>query len=83
MAPKKTTTSKPKAKATPTVGERKSLNDLKSLDRTELSRELESARRELYILTQKKNLGELKQSHVLGGQRQYIAQISTFLTSSI
>ncbi|MBC7503698.1 50S ribosomal protein L29 [Candidatus Gracilibacteria bacterium] len=77
MAPKKTTS---KAAATT---ELKSLTDLKSLDRIELARELESARRELYILTMKKNLGELKQPHVLKGQRRYIAQISTFLTSSI
>jgi ribosomal protein L29 len=78
MAPKKTT-----SKKSSQVSELKSLSDLKSLDRTELARELESARRELYILTMKKNLGELKQPHVLKGQRRYIAQISTFLTSSI
>ena len=78
MAPKKTT-----SKKAPELTELKSISDLKSLDRTELSQELESARRELYILTMKKNLGELKQSHVLKGQRRYIAQISTFLTSSI
>ncbi|NRH21391.1 50S ribosomal protein L29 [Candidatus Gracilibacteria bacterium] len=82
MAPKKTTTSK-KVKSAPAATERKSLNDLKALDRTELARELESARRELYIFTMKKNLGELKQSHLLKSQRQYIAQISTFLTSSL
>ena len=63
--------------------ELKSLSDLKTLDRSDLARELESARRELYILTMRKNLGELKQPHVLKGQRRYIAQISTFLTSSI
>lgn len=79
MAPKKTTT----AKSAPATTEHKTLVDLKSLERTELTRELESARRELYILTMKKNLGELKQPHVLKGQRRYIAQISTFLTSSI
>lgn len=79
MAPKKTTTSKTASVAT----ERKNLNDLKTLDRSDLARELEAARRELYILTMKKNLGELKQSHLLKAQRQYIAQISTFLTSSI
>jgi ribosomal protein L29 len=77
MAPKKTTSKA--AVAT----ELKSLSDLKTLDRSDLARELESARRELYILTMKKNLGELKQPHVLKGQRRYIAQISTFLTSSI
>ncbi len=60
MAPKKTT-----SKKAPESTELKSISDLKSLDRTELSQELESARRELYILTMKKNLGELKQSHVL------------------
>ncbi len=81
MAPKKTTTSK--SKKTPQATEHKALVDLKSLERTELTRELESARRELYILTMKKNLGELKQPHFLKGQRRYIAQISTFLTSSI
>ncbi len=77
MAPKKTTSKV--AAAT----ELKTLADLKTLDRSDLARELESARRELYILTMKKNLGELKQPHVLKGQRRYIAQISTFLTSSI
>ena len=77
MAPKKTTS---KAAA---ATELKSLSDLKTFDRSDLTRELESARRELYILTMKKNLGELKQPHVLKGQRRYIAQISTFLTSSI
>ena len=77
MAPKKTT-----SKAA-TATDLKSLSDLKTLDRSDLARELESARRELYILTMKKNLGELKQPHVLKGQRRYIAQISTFLTSSI
>lgn len=77
MVPKKTTS---KAAA---ATELKSLSDLKTLDRSDLARELESARRELYILTMKKNLGELKQPHVLKGQRRYIAQISTFLTSSI
>lgn len=81
MAPKKTTTSK--SKTAPAVTEHKAINDLKLLERTELVRELESARRELYILTMKKNLGELKQPHVLKGQRRYIAQISTFITSSI
>jgi ribosomal protein L29 len=77
MAPKKTTS---KAAATT---ELKSLSDLKALGQADLARELDGARRELYILTMKKNLGELKQSHVLKGQRRYIAQISTFLTSSI
>jgi ribosomal protein L29 len=77
MAPKKTTSK------TGAITELKSLSDLKTFDRSDLARELDGARRELYILTMKKNLGELKQPHVLKGQRRYIAQISTFLTSSI
>lgn len=79
MAPKKKTTSKSNSVSV----EQKTLSDLKLLDRSDLTRELESARRELYIFTMKKNLGELKQPHVLKGQRRYIAQISTFLTSSL
>ena len=78
MAAKKTST-----KVAPATSQKSSVTDLKSLDRTDLARELETARRELYILNMKKNLGELKQPHVLKGQRRYIAQISTFLTSSI
>ncbi len=54
MAPKKTTTSK--KSATPKTVEHKGINDLKALDRVELSQELDSARRELYILVMKKNL---------------------------
>jgi ribosomal protein L29 len=72
----------PKKKTSP-VSEQKSLADLKSLDRAGLSQELNSARRDLYILTMKKHLGELKQPHLLRAKRAYIAQISTFLTSSI
>ena len=56
MAPKKTT-----AKSAPQTTEHKTLVDLKSLERTELTRELESARRELYILTMKKNLGAIEE----------------------
>jgi ribosomal protein L29 len=76
MAPKKKTSA-------PAASEQKTLADLKLLDRATLSVELDSARRDLYILTMKKHLGELKQPHLLRAKRAYIAQISTFLTSSI
>ena len=76
MAPKKKATSQ-------TSGEQKALADLKNLSKTELLSELQSARRDLYILTMKKELGELKQSHVMKKARKYIAQISTFLTSAV
>ncbi len=61
----------------------KSLADLKSLNKAELNSELQSARKELYVLTMKKELGELKQSHLVKKSRKYIAQISTFLTSAV
>ena len=76
MAPKKKATSQ-------TSGEQKALADLKNLSKTELLSELQTARRDLYVLTMKKELGELKQSHVMKKARKYIAQISTFLTSAV
>lgn len=75
MAPKKKTLSS-------STG-RKSLEDLKALDRAGLQTELQTARRDLYVLTMKKELGELKQSHLMKQGRKYIAQISTFLTSTL
>ncbi|MFZ2255616.1 MAG: 50S ribosomal protein L29 [Patescibacteria group bacterium] len=74
----------PKKKATAQVtGTTKSLVDLKALTKSELQTELTSARRDLYILTMKKELGELKQSHLMKQSRKYIAQISTFITSAV
>ncbi len=76
MAPKKKTTQV----ASLTL---KSVTDLKALNKVELSTELQAARKELYVLTMKKELGELKQSHLMKKSRKYIAQISTFLTSAV
>lgn len=74
----------PKKKATAQVtGTTKSLTDLKALSKAELQTELVSARRDLYVLTMKKELGELKQSHLMKKSRKYIAQISTFMTSAM
>ena len=76
MAPKKKATSA-------TSGAFKSLSELKNLSKTELQSELQTARRDLYVLAMKKELGELKQSHLMKKGRKYIAQISTFLTSAL
>ncbi len=74
----------PKKKATAQItGTTKSLVDLKALSKSELKTELTTARRDLYILTMKKELGELKQSHLMKKARKYIAQISTFITSAV
>lgn len=64
-----------------TVGNQKALADLKKLDRSDLQAELLSAKKELYVLTMKKDLGELKQTHMIRSTRKYIARISTFLSS--
>lgn len=75
MAPKKKT-------ATPATGSvHKSLADLKNLDKAELQTELALARKEQYVLTMKKGLGELKQTHLMKKGRKYIAQVSTCLSS--
>lgn len=76
MAPKKKTTST-------AASVHKSLADLKNLGKAELQAELAAARKEQYVLTMKKELGELKQSHLMKQGRKYIAQISTCLTSAI
>jgi ribosomal protein L29 len=73
----------PKKKTTSAASVHKSLADLKSLDKAELQTELASARKEQYVLTMKKELGELKQSHLMKSGRKYIAQISTCLSTAL
>ncbi len=77
MAPKKKATTPASSTSV------KSLADLKGMNKSELNTELTLARKELYVLTMKKELGELKQSHLMKKSRRYIAQISTFLTSTL
>ncbi len=57
--------------------------DFKSLDTVELSKELTTARKELFSLRMKHSVGELKQPHLVRVARRNIAQISTALYSSI
>ena len=61
----------------------KPLTELKSLSASDLQIELEGARKELYILTMKKEIGDLKQTHLLKNGRRYIAQVSTFLSNAL
>lgn len=55
--------------------------DVKSLDRTELMNEIRSTQKELYTLTMKHSLGELKQPHLIRKARRNVAQLSTALNS--
>ncbi len=57
--------------------------DFSSLDKVELSKELTTARKELFSLRMKHSVGELKQPHLVRVARRSIAQISTALHSSI
>lgn len=66
MAPKKKTSTEKK--------------DFSGLTPVELRAELENARKELFTLTMKHSLGELKQPHLIRTLRRNIAQISTALT---
>lgn len=69
MAPKKKTSTE--------------IKDFKKLDKAELAAELLTARKELFTLTMKHSLGELKQSHLVRKARRTVAQISTFISQAI
>lgn len=67
----------------PSSLEMKDLQTLRDMDRVGLLSELQSARKNLFVLQMKHSLGELKQPHILKQSRKYIAQISTFLTPAL
>lgn len=53
----------------------KDIKVLKTLDATELAKEIISAEKELFLLNMKHRANELKQSHVLGDQKKYLAKL--------
>ena len=61
----------------------KRVDELKALEKSQLLSELAKAQKELFVLTMKKDLGELKQTHLIRAMRKDIARISTFLSSSL
>ena len=61
----------------------KRVDELKALEKSQLLAELAKAQKELFVLTMKKDLGELKQTHLIRAMRKDIARISTFLSSSL
>jgi large subunit ribosomal protein L29 len=52
-------------------------NKLKELNDKDLSSELKKSSKNLYVLKMKKQLGELKQTHLIKALRRYIARINT------
>ena len=54
---------------------------LKELNEKDLWTELKKASKNLYVLKMQKQLGELKQTHLIKVLRRYIARINTVATS--
>lgn len=57
------------------------LSKLKDLDEKGLKAELVKSSKDLYTLGMKKQLGELKQTHLMKALRRYIAQVKTVANS--
>ncbi|NCO31290.1 50S ribosomal protein L29 [bacterium] len=59
----------------------KELKKLNELDEKGLKSELSISSKTLYILSMKKEVGELKQTHLIKSLRRYVAQIKTVANS--
>ena len=57
------------------------MKKLSSLDEKNLKTELVSSSKNLFTLRMKKQLGELKQTHLIKALRRYIAKVKTVATS--
>lgn len=57
------------------------LGKLIELNEKDLKAELTKSSKALFVLRMKKELGELKQTHLIKALRRYIAQINTVATS--
>ena len=55
----------------------KQIEDLRKMDATAFKKELEAAAKKLFELKMKKQLNELKQTHLITALRKYIAVIKT------
>lgn len=54
---------------------------LRELNEIDLKAELTKSSKNLYVLRMKKELGELKQTHLIKALRRYLAQINTVASS--
>lgn len=59
----------------------KDIKFLESLDSQELAKEITKAEKELFLTSMKHRANELKQSHVLGIQKKYIATLQMIKTN--
>lgn len=60
----------------------KDLQALRSLAGDDLRKELEKARKELYLLSMKHQANELKQPHLLKAARKQIAQLEMLIIAA-
>lgn len=59
----------------------KDKDSLSKLDNAWLNIEIKDASKKLYVLKMKKELGELKQTHLITFLRKYIAKLNTLVRS--
>jgi len=59
----------------------KELDKLKELNEADLKSELVKSSKELFVLKMKKELGELKQTHLIKALRRYIAKVNTIASA--
>ncbi|MDD5377098.1 MAG: 50S ribosomal protein L29 [Candidatus Gracilibacteria bacterium] len=58
----------------------KDIKALEALDAVELAKEVAKAEKELFLLNMKHRANELKQSHILGAQKKYLAKLQMMKT---
>lgn len=59
----------------------KTLSSLNEMEEKALKAEVKKSSENLFILKMKKDLGEMKQTHLLKAQRRYIARLKTVANS--
>jgi ribosomal protein L29 len=57
------------------------ISKLKEMSTEDLNKEEKRASKDLFVMTMKLKVGELKQTHLVKALRRYIAQINTVATS--
>lgn len=59
----------------------KNISDLREMEEKALKTELKKSSENLFVLRMKKDLGEIKQTHLIRTQRKYIARMKTVANS--
>lgn len=57
------------------------ISKLKEMSTEDLTKEEKRASKDLFVITMKLKVGELKQTHLVKALRRYVAQIKTIATS--